>query len=87
MKDKVISAFSLLIDSHMLQRIISCTESEAFRVLSKKWTLTETKLKAFLGILYARGRGGGIRSEKFETFVFVEYKMGSKLLFQHNESG
>ncbi|XP_033179641.1 piggyBac transposable element-derived protein 4-like [Bombus impatiens] len=55
MKDKVISAFSLLIDSHMLQRIISCTESEASRVLDKKWALTETKLKAFLGILYARG--------------------------------
>ena len=54
-KDKVISAFSLLIDSHMLQRIISCTESEASRVLGKKWTLTETRLKAFLGILYARG--------------------------------
>ncbi|XP_071871615.1 uncharacterized protein [Bombus fervidus] len=55
MKDKVISAFSLLIDSHILQRIIFCTESKASRVLDKKWTLTETKLKAFLGILYARG--------------------------------
>ena len=51
MKDKVISAFSLLIDSHMLQRI-SCIESEFSRVLGKKWMFTETKLKAFLRILY-----------------------------------
>ena len=51
MKDKVISALSLLIDSHMLQHI-SCTESEASQVLGKKWILTETKLKAFLRILY-----------------------------------
>ncbi|CAD1470641.1 unnamed protein product, partial [Heterotrigona itama] len=30
-------AFSLLIDDHMLERVISCTELEASRVLGKKF--------------------------------------------------
>ena len=55
MKNEVNSAFSLLIDDHMLECIISCTELEASRVLGKKWTLTKIKLKAFIGMLYARG--------------------------------
>ncbi|XP_043502332.1 uncharacterized protein LOC122524249 [Polistes fuscatus] len=53
-KGEVNSAFLLLIDRNILDYIISCTELEAFRVLGKKWTLSETKIKAFIAILYAR---------------------------------
>ncbi|XP_043485885.1 uncharacterized protein LOC122513544 [Polistes fuscatus] len=53
-KGEVDSAFLLLIDRNILDYIISCTELEAFRVLGKKWTLSETKIKAFIAILYAR---------------------------------
>lgn len=55
MKGEASSAFSLVIDDHMLEHIRSCTELEASRVLGKKWNLTKTKLKAFIGLLYGRG--------------------------------
>lgn len=55
MKGELSSAFSLLIDHNILEHIRICTETEASRVLGKKWVLTEAKLKAFIAILYARG--------------------------------
>jgi hypothetical protein len=50
-----LSAFLLVIDESILKHIITCTEAEVFRVLKKKWTITMAKLKAFIGLLYARG--------------------------------
>ena len=55
MEENVISAFLPLIDHRILEHIRNCTEIEASRVLGKKWTLSEEKLKAFLGIMYGRG--------------------------------
>jgi len=54
-KGKVRTAFSLIIDHRIMKYIRTCTESEAFRVLGTKWSLTEAKLDAFIAILYARG--------------------------------
>lgn len=55
MEEEISSAFLLLIDHHILEHIRNCTEIEASRVLGKKWTLSQEKLKAFIGILYGRG--------------------------------
>lgn len=55
MEEEVSSAFYLLIDHHLLQHIRICTELEGSRILGKKFTLSEEKLKAFIGILYGRG--------------------------------
>ena len=43
----------MIIDDKILEYIRTCTELEASRVLKKKWSLTQTKLKTFN--LYARG--------------------------------
>lgn len=55
MKGNLGSAFLLLIYNHILEHVRICTELEVSRVLGKKWTITQAKLKAFLAILYARG--------------------------------
>lgn len=55
MKGSVRSAFSLIIDEHMIERIRKCTEAEALRVLDTEWRLPTAKLYAFIGLLYARG--------------------------------
>ncbi|XP_013170332.1 PREDICTED: piggyBac transposable element-derived protein 4-like [Papilio xuthus] len=55
MKGDLSSAFLLLIDNKILEDIITFTEKEAFEVLGIEWKLTISKLKAFIGILYARG--------------------------------
>lgn len=49
------SAFLLVIDNYILEHIRNCTELEASRILGKKWSITQSKLKAFFAILYARG--------------------------------
>ncbi|PBC25150.1 hypothetical protein APICC_01960 [Apis cerana cerana] len=54
MKGTVRSAFSLIIDDEISEHIRTCTELEASKILEKKWSLTQIKLKAFIVILYAR---------------------------------
>ena len=51
----VTSAFGLIIDRHMMERIKDCTETEAHRVLKKDGTITVAELRSFLGIPYVRG--------------------------------
>lgn len=55
MKGGYKSAFSLIINHYIIEHIIKCSEAEAFKVLDKKWELSQNKLYAFLGLLYARG--------------------------------
>ena len=55
MKDKFMTAFSLIVDHNTIEHIRNCTEAEAFRVLGTKWDLSTAKLYAFIGLLYARG--------------------------------
>lgn len=55
MKGKVRTAFSLIIDKHIIEHIRKCTKTEAFRVLGSKWDLSTAKLHAFIALLYARG--------------------------------
>jgi len=55
MLGSVSSAFNLIINEGMMEYIKSCTELEAQRVLKTNWTITISKLRAFVAILYARG--------------------------------
>ncbi|KAL9905270.1 rhodopsin 4 isoform 1-T4 [Glossina fuscipes fuscipes] len=55
MKGSVKSAFALIIDHKMIERVREYTESEALHVLKTKWNLSVAKLYAFIGLLYARG--------------------------------
>ncbi|XP_012342029.1 LOW QUALITY PROTEIN: uncharacterized protein LOC105735448 [Apis florea] len=54
-KGGVESAFSLIIDHNMIERVRKYTELEAFRVLKTKWKVSTAKLYTFIGLLYARG--------------------------------
>ncbi|XP_071878075.1 uncharacterized protein [Bombus fervidus] len=55
MKGQVKTTFYLIIDHHIRDHIIKCTEKEAFRALGTKRELDATKLDAFIALLYARG--------------------------------
>ncbi|XP_014476039.1 PREDICTED: uncharacterized protein LOC106745192 [Dinoponera quadriceps] len=55
MSGKVKSAFSVIIDHTIIDRIKKCTEAEALRVLGSKWDLPIPKLYTFIAVLYARG--------------------------------
>ena len=55
MSGKAKSAFSVIIDHTIIDRIKKCTEAEALRVLGTEWDLPIPKLCAFIGVLYARG--------------------------------
>lgn len=55
MADNLISAFSLIIDNHIIKHIRKCTEEECRRILRNDWTTSLPEIRAFIGILYARG--------------------------------
>ncbi|XP_059563328.1 piggyBac transposable element-derived protein 4-like [Myotis daubentonii] len=55
MADNLISAFSLIIDNYIIKHIKKCTEEEGRRILRNDWTTTLPEIRAFIGILYARG--------------------------------
>jgi len=55
MKGKMKTAFSLIIDHHIMKHKRICTIEEANRVLETEWSLSRAKLDAFVAILYARG--------------------------------
>ncbi|XP_012270335.1 uncharacterized protein LOC105694359 [Orussus abietinus] len=52
--DNLVSAFSLIIDNYIIKHIKKCTE-EGRRILGYDWTTTLPEIRAFIGILYARG--------------------------------
>nr|XP_033323541.1 uncharacterized protein LOC117218916 [Megalopta genalis] len=52
--DNLISAFSLIIDNHIIKHIKKCKEEEGSRILRNDWT-SLPEIRAFIGILYARG--------------------------------
>lgn len=58
MKGKVSTAFSLIIDHRIMNRIRSCKIEEAKRVLGSDWSLSQEKLDAFIAILFARAAYG-----------------------------
>lgn len=55
MADNLVSAFSLIIDNYIIKHIKKCTEEEGRRILGYAWTTTLPEIRAFIGILYARG--------------------------------
>ncbi|XP_071039571.1 uncharacterized protein [Parasteatoda tepidariorum] len=55
MADNLVSAFSLIIDNYIIEHIKNCTEEEGRRILGNDWTTTLPEIRAFIGILYARG--------------------------------
>nr|XP_012145741.1 PREDICTED: piggyBac transposable element-derived protein 4-like [Megachile rotundata] len=55
MADNVVSAFSLIINNYIIKHIKKCTEEEGRRILGYDWTTTLPEIRAFIGILYARG--------------------------------
>ncbi|KAM7350820.1 piggyBac transposable element-derived protein 4-like isoform 1-T1 [Cochliomyia hominivorax] len=50
-----LSAFSLLLDDHIIKYIKKCTELEGKRVLGNDWCTTLPEIRAFMGLLYAFG--------------------------------
>lgn len=53
------SAFKLLLDTSILDRICECTQIEANSSLNTKdWVISRAELLAFIGILFARGAYG-----------------------------
>lgn len=57
--EEVASAWDLLVDNATLKHIQKCTEAEARRQTGdKEWSLPMEELRAFIGILYARGACG-----------------------------
>lgn len=63
-KGRVASAFSLIIDHDMIERVRKYTELEAFRELKTKWN---AKLYTFIGLLYARGANG---AKNMDFYIF-----------------
>lgn len=55
MAGRTSSAFKLLINDEMIEKIKTYTEEEAFRVLKKQWTVSTVELWAVIGIAFARG--------------------------------
>ncbi|KAK2580001.1 hypothetical protein KPH14_010766 [Odynerus spinipes] len=55
MANNLVSAFSLIINDYIIKHIKKCTEEEARRILDYDWTTTLPEIRAFIGILYARG--------------------------------
>ncbi|KAL6421589.1 hypothetical protein ACFW04_014318 [Cataglyphis niger] len=55
MADNLVSAFSLIIDNYIIKHIQKCTEEEGSRILGYDWTTSLPEIRAFIGILYARG--------------------------------
>ncbi|XP_078051622.1 uncharacterized protein LOC144477755, partial [Augochlora pura] len=55
MANNLVSAFSAIINDYIIKHIKKCTEEEARRILNYDWTTTLPKIRAFIGILYARG--------------------------------
>ncbi|XP_043485877.1 uncharacterized protein LOC122513536 [Polistes fuscatus] len=55
MANNLVSAFSLIINDYIIKHIKKCTEEEASRILNYDWTTTLPEIRAFIGILYARG--------------------------------
>lgn len=55
MADNLVSAFSLIIDNSIIKHIKKCTEEEGRRIFGYDWTTTLPEIRAFIGILYARG--------------------------------
>ena len=55
MRRQIKMAFYLIIDHHIRDHIIKCTEEEAFKVLGTKKELYAIKLNAFIALLYACG--------------------------------
>lgn len=75
--DKV-SAFEAMIDEETLQHIQHCTETEArLRSENKKWSMPMNELKAFIGVLYARG-ALGLKNMSVANIFSTKY--GSELI-------
>ncbi|XP_026471361.1 uncharacterized protein LOC113375647 [Ctenocephalides felis] len=51
----LVSAFSLIIDNYIIKHIKQCTEEEGSRISEYDWTTSLPEIRAFIGILYARG--------------------------------
>lgn len=54
MKGKMKTAFSLIINHHIMKHIRIYTIEEANRVSETEWSLSQAKLDAFVVILYAQ---------------------------------
>ena len=54
MLGNVRSVFQMIFDESIINHMKMCIEAEARRVWRKEWTITKSRLYAFLSILYAR---------------------------------
>ena len=55
MAAKLTSTFSLIINNYIVKHIKKCTEEEGRRMLGNEWTTALPEIRAFVGLLYARG--------------------------------
>lgn len=74
----IMSAFSAMIDDELLENIRQYTETEAHRCMGNtKWSLSLMELKAFIGVLFARGALGWKNMSVTNIF---STKYGSELI-------